>query len=159
MTQGKELMCICYESAEMHCRRHHPPATLPLPAPPLPLSPPSCPCPPQLGVATEDHQFWGRPEQQTQGLNPPSREVYLVSSAKPGADIAGSAAAALAAGAVLFRASDSVYSAMLAKKAKQLFAFAQAVPGLWRGVPWAEMMYPSSSYTDDLAWAAAWLCR
>lgn len=65
----------------------------------------------------------------------------------------------MAAGAVLFKASDSVYSAMLAKKAKQLFAFAQAVPGQWRGVPWAEMMYPSSSFTDDVALAAAWLCR
>jgi endoglucanase len=116
-------------------------------------------CLSQLGVATEDHQFWGRPEQQTQGVDPPSRTVYLVNAAQPGADIAGSAAAALAAGAVLFKASDPVYSASLAKRAKQLFAFAQAVPGQWRGVPWSEMMYPSSSYTDDVAWAAAWLCR
>ncbi|KAK3892282.1 hypothetical protein Pcinc_003903 [Petrolisthes cinctipes] len=60
----------------------------------------------QVGNGQLDHSYWGRPEDMTM-----SRPAYKITQSKPGSDLAGETAAALAAAAILFQQSDSTYSA------------------------------------------------
>ena len=107
----------------------------------------------QVGDATTDHAYWGPPEKMTM-----ARPVFKIDTARPGADLAGETAAALAASSLLFRKEDPAYSARLIEHARQLFAFAEQFPGKYSdSVPQAREFYPSSGYHDELAWAAAWL--
>ena len=52
----------------------------------------------------DDHAFWGRPEQMTM-----FRPSYALTSSMPGADVAGETAAALAAGAMVFKAAGGTH--------------------------------------------------
>jgi hypothetical protein len=71
---------------------------------------------------SSDHSYFGRPEHDTK-----TRQVYTVTAATGGADVASEYAAAFAAAAVLFRnSSDAAYAAVLFKRAQQAFAFAEA---------------------------------
>jgi hypothetical protein len=71
---------------------------------------------------SSDHSYFGRPEHDTK-----TRQVYTVTAATGGADVAAEYAAAFAAAAVLFRnSSDAAYAAVLFKRAQQAFAFAEA---------------------------------
>ncbi|KAJ0968457.1 hypothetical protein J5N97_025374 [Dioscorea zingiberensis] len=83
----------------------------------------------QVGDPLKDHNCWERPEDMDT-----ARTVYTVSEEKPGSDIAGETAAALAASSMFFRSVDNEYSEMLSYK-----------------MP--------SGFRDELLWGAAWLRR
>nr|XP_010920986.2 endoglucanase 15 [Elaeis guineensis] len=107
----------------------------------------------EVGEGGSDHACWERPEDMTT-----PRTSYSVDASKPGSDIAGETAAALAAASIAFNGSDAKYAATLLDHAKQLFDFARKYPGLYQNsVPVVGQFYSSSGYEDELLWAAAWL--
>ena len=110
----------------------------------------------QVGDATIDHQYWGRPEDMTM-----PRPAYSIDPDNPGSDLAAETAAALAAASILFRSTDAAYADELLDNAKQLYAFADNYRGRYSdSIPEAQTFYNSwSGYTDELAWGAAWLYR
>lgn len=110
----------------------------------------------QVGRGDLDHAFWGPPEAMRM-----ERPSFRVDAERPGSDVAGEAAAALAATAVLFRESDPDYAARCLTHARQLFAFADRYRGVYSdAIPDARAYYNSfSGYQDELAWAAAWLAK
>lgn len=110
----------------------------------------------QVGRGDLDHAVWGPPE--TMRMERPS---FRIDADNPGSDVAGEAAAALAAAAILLRENDPDYAARCLEHARQLFAFADGRRGVYSdAVPDARAYYNSfSGYQDELAWAAAWLAR
>lgn len=135
----------------------------------------------QVGNQTLEKSIWTRPENDT---NP--RPAYYVSTYNGSSDLAGQLSAALSATAMVFRASDPAYSQKLmnmstllyeaGKQRRGSYTYAlnypcatnassfedqtsgpQCVPGdeLFQGAMVAT--YNSTSYFDDLTWAAAWL--
>lgn len=99
---------------------------------------------------------WSRPEDRA-GANP----VYTVSDDRPGADIAGATAAALAAGSVIFKDVDKAYSEALLAGALKAYAHAVKHAGALynAAIPDGGKFYPSTNAYDDMAWAAVWLVR
>ena len=79
----------------------------------------------QVGNATVDALFWGRPEDITG-----PRPAFAVSLSLGAADLAGATAAALAAASVLWKADDPSWSAKALARAESLFAAAELYPGL-----------------------------
>jgi len=59
------------------------------------------------------------------------RPAFAINPSKPGSDLAGETAAALAAASILFKSSNSGYSANLLNRAKQLFDFANKNRGTY----------------------------
>ncbi|GFH06034.1 endoglucanase, partial [Haematococcus lacustris] len=120
----------------------------------------------QVGDMDTDHKmWWGRPEQQPEGGPPGSagyRPVYVISSSSPGADITGQAAAAMAAISLVLAKPGAWrnpgLAADLQSRARQLLAFARAVPGSWRP-PVGGNAYPSSNHVDEVALASLWVCK
>ncbi|GIL46304.1 hypothetical protein Vafri_3317 [Volvox africanus] len=121
----------------------------------------------QVGDVETDHSYWwGRPEQQPQGGAQYStgwRPVHVITSAGgKGADIVAEAVATMASVSLLLKRpgaySNTTKAGILLSRAKQLFEFAKTIKNTW-GPPSGSNAYYSSSYNDDLAWAAAWLCR
>ncbi|KAL6757032.1 Six-hairpin glycosidase-like protein [Haematococcus lacustris] len=120
----------------------------------------------QVGDVDTDHNmWWGRPEQQPQGGASGSagyRPVYVISSSSPGADITGQAAAAMAAISLVLAKpgawQNPGLAADLQARARQLLAFARAVPGSWRP-PVGGNAYPSSNHVDEVALASLWVCK
>jgi outer membrane biosynthesis protein TonB len=110
----------------------------------------------QVGNGVEDHKYWAPPETMTM-----VRPSYRVDTTKPGTEVAGEAAASLAAAAILFKTEDPAYSATLLTHARQLFNFADTYRGTYTAaIPDAREFYNSySGYNDELVWAAAWLYR
>ena len=110
----------------------------------------------QVGKPSWDHAYWGPPETMTM-----PRPAYVINSQKPGTEVAGEAAAALAAASILFREADAAYSAVMLARARQLFAFADGFRGAYvDAIPEAAGYYNSfSGYYDELVWAAAWMHR
>lgn len=109
----------------------------------------------QVGDADVEHGFWERPEDY---LRDKRRVGFEVNEEKSGSDIVGSTAAALAASSMVFRDSHPKYSNKLLKHAKQLYDFGNKFRGLYSdSVPQAKEYYESTSYEDDLAWAALWI--
>ncbi len=110
----------------------------------------------QVGNGAADHAYWGPPEAM-----PMARPAYKIDADKPGTELAAEAAAALAAGALLFRGTDDAYAATLLEHAKQLFAFADKYRGTYtEAIPDARNFYNSfTGYEDELAWAATWLYK
>lgn len=108
----------------------------------------------QVGDPATDHAYWWKPQDAPAGF---CRSVLVVDKKNPAADVAGATAAALAAASTLF-ADDADYQGQLLKHAKQLYGFAVKYPGMWK-VRRGETIYNSTSYKDDIAWAAAWLCK
>lgn len=108
--------------------------------------------------ARPDHWYFGRPEHSTV-----DRKIHTASAASPGADLAAEYAAGFAAAATLFRGlGDEAYAALLFKRAKQAFAFAEAFPKNWEtpdGVFQAYKTYWPQGYLGQLTWAAAWMCK
>jgi len=141
----------------------------------------------QVGHGNTDHASWGRP----QDLGGMWRPSYKIDTSNPGSDLAGEAAAALAAASIAFTDTNSSLASGYLKHAKQLYEFASTYTGClgWPAKPLrnpllpphqatvlalhvhyptgyysssitdAGSFYPSTSYTDELAWAAAWLYR
>eukprot|EP00088_Acartia_fossae_P055120 TRINITY_DN64002_c0_g1_i1.p1 TRINITY_DN64002_c0_g1~~TRINITY_DN64002_c0_g1_i1.p1 ORF type:complete len:349 (-),score=72.83 TRINITY_DN64002_c0_g1_i1:55-999(-) len=89
------------------------------------------------------------------------RPSFKIHAGAPGSDLAGEAAAALAAASMVFANEDPSYSATLLQHAKQLFTFADTYRGKYSdSVPGASSFYNSwSGFSDELMWAAAWLYK
>ena len=109
----------------------------------------------QVGDPRSDHSFWGPPEAMKM-----KRPAFKIDAENPGSEIAGEAAAALAAAAILFRAEDLPYSQKLLSHAKALFDFADRHRGNYvDAIPAAWGYYHSSGYHDELVWSALWLYK
>jgi hypothetical protein len=109
----------------------------------------------QVGDGTLDHNYWGRPEDMKM-----ARPAWSLWSTNPGSDLAAETAAAFAAGYLLFRDTDSTYAFRLLDHARRLYNFAYTYRGFYStAISDAANYYKSSSYTDELAWGAAWLYR
>lgn len=72
-----------------------------------------------VGDPNADHKCWERPEDMDT-----VRSVYWVGPGKPGSDVAGEMAAALAAASLVFRRVDPEYSRKLLGNAVKVFRFA-----------------------------------
>lgn len=107
----------------------------------------------QVGLGDVDHAYWGPSERMTM-----ARPSFKIDAQHPGSDLAGEAAAALAAASIVFRATDAAYADRLLQHATQLFNFADTYRGKYSdSIPDAAKFYNSYSYTDELAWSAIWL--
>ena len=119
----------------------------------------------QVGNGHLDHAYWGSPEDMTM-----ERPAYYISEPnKPGSDLAGEVAAAMAASSLVFRkygeeygdTEYAEYADILLDHAKTLFDFADTYRGKYSdSVPEAFDFYRSwSGYEDELAWSALWLYK
>ncbi|XBI48344.1 hypothetical protein VPH35_112109 [Triticum aestivum] len=109
----------------------------------------------QVGDAFKDHSCWERPED----MDTP-RTVYKVDPSHPGSDVAAETAAALAAGSIVFRDADPVYSQRLLDRAMAVFKFADRYRGAYSSSLHAAVCpcyCDFDGYQDELLWAAAWL--
>ena len=110
----------------------------------------------QVGTGSADHAFWGAPEVMTMG-----RPSFKLDATHPGSDVAGEAAAALAAASIVFRPTDGVYADLLLRHARELYTFADTYRGKYSdSIPDAAAYYNSfSGFNDELAWGATWLYK
>ena len=111
----------------------------------------------QVGDGETDHALWSAPEEQ----NVP-RPAMAVTPDKPGSDVAGASAAALAAASILFREQgDITYANTLLEHSESLFSFADQFRGRYSdSIPEVQSFYNSwSGFNDELAYGAAWLAR
>ncbi len=110
----------------------------------------------QVGDGNTDHDFWGAPE-----LMKMERPAFKIDADNPGSDLAGEAAASLAAASILFKSTDADYSDLLLQHAIQLFNFADTYRGKYSDsiIDAAEFYNSSSGYYDELMWGAAWLYK
>ncbi|KQK02009.1 endoglucanase 7 [Brachypodium distachyon] len=110
----------------------------------------------EVGDGDTDHYCWQRPEDMTT-----SRQAYKVNRDRPGSDVAGETAAAMAAASMVFRSSNPHYSHLLLHHAQQLFEFADKYRGKYdSSIAEVKSYYASvSGYKDELLWAALWLHR
>jgi hypothetical protein len=110
----------------------------------------------QVGSGNADHAWWGPAE-----VMPMKRPAFKVTADKPGSDVVGETAAALAAAALVFRPTDPAYADKLLRHAKELYAFADKHRGVYsESIPDAAAFYKSfSGYQDELVWGALWLYR
>jgi endoglucanase len=110
----------------------------------------------QVGDPRSDHSFWGPPEAMTM-----ARLAFKIDARNPGSELAGEAAAALAAAGILFEPEDPVYAQRLLAHARALFDFADRCRGTYTdAIPSARGYYASrSGYYDELAWSALWLYK
>lgn len=76
----------------------------------------------QIGDPGPDHAFWGRPEDQSG-----SRPYFVWDSAKPGSELIGAAASALASASLVFEDIDPEYAAECLHHARQLYNLASKV--------------------------------
>jgi endoglucanase len=110
----------------------------------------------QVGEGGRDHAWWGPAEVMSM-----PRPSFKITAEKPGSDLAGETAAALAAASIAFKPTDAKYAATCLAHARQLYDFAEQKLGKYSdAIPDAGNFYKSwSGYQDELAWAAAWLYR
>ncbi|KAL2499360.1 Endoglucanase 10 [Abeliophyllum distichum] len=107
----------------------------------------------QVGDSKADHGCWDRPEDMTGG-----RPLTQVNASAPGTEVAAETAAAMAAASLVFKSTDSAYSSLLLKHAKQLFTFADKNRVSYSvSIPEVQNFYNSTGYGDELLWAASWL--
>ncbi|MFP4123785.1 glycoside hydrolase family 9 protein [Coleofasciculus sp.] len=108
----------------------------------------------QVGDGNLDHAFWGAPEDMTM-----ERPAYKIDRSNPGSDLAGEAAASLAAASIVFRGVDEAYADTLLQNAEQLYDFADQYRGTYTdAIPDAGQFYNSfSGFQDELVWGATWL--
>ncbi|MEQ9232689.1 glycoside hydrolase family 9 protein [Coleofasciculus sp. E2-BRE-01] len=108
----------------------------------------------QVGDGNLDHAFWGAPEDMTM-----ERPAYKIDRQNPGSDLAGEAAASLAAASIVFRGVDEAYADTLLQNAQQLYDFADQYRGTYTdAIPDAGQFYNSfSGFQDELVWGATWL--
>ncbi|NJL22284.1 MAG: hypothetical protein HC895_18025 [Leptolyngbyaceae cyanobacterium SM1_3_5] len=107
----------------------------------------------QVGLGGPDHAYWGPAETMTM-----ARPAFKIDAQNPGSDLAGEAAAALAAASIAFRPTNSGYADRLLTHATQLFSFADNHRGKYSdSIRDAANYYPSYSFTDELVWSATWM--
>ena len=102
----------------------------------------------QVGEGAVDHPLWAPPEVESL-----DRPAYFATSETPASDVSAEAAAALAIMYLNTQSSDPTYAAQCLTYAKALYTFAATN----LGYSYSGGFYNSSSYDDDLAWAAVWL--
>ncbi|MCO5564930.1 hypothetical protein L7F22_018600 [Adiantum nelumboides] len=111
----------------------------------------------QVGDPNSDHACWERAED----MDTP-RSVFWVDASKPGSDLAGEIAAALAASSLAFKAYDLSYSDILLTRATRVFQFAEAYRGCYSNA-FSNAVCPYycsySGYEDELLWGAAWMYK
>ncbi|CAN1199604.1 Endoglucanase 9 [Linum perenne] len=110
-----------------------------------------------VGDPNADHRCWERPEDMDT-----VRSVYYVSPSRPGSDVAGETAAALASASMVFRSTDAKYAALLLRTARKVLQFGLQFRGAYSDALGASVcpFYCSySGYKDELLWGAAWLFR
>ncbi|CAD5193003.1 unnamed protein product [Musa acuminata subsp. malaccensis] len=120
----------------------------------------------QVGNPISDHNCWERPEDMDT-----ARTVYNVSADRPGSEVAGETAAALAAASMVFRDIDPGYSQTLLENAMRAFEFADTYKGAYSDDPQLKAgvcpfycdfdgyQASHSALFDELLWGAAWLRR
>jgi endoglucanase len=111
----------------------------------------------QVGDADADHNLWQPAETETI-----LRPAMAVTASKPGSDVAGGSAAALAAASMVFRRQgDGAYADKLLSSAVALYQFADTYRGKYSdSIPVVQGFYNSySGYYDELANGAAWLSQ
>lgn len=108
----------------------------------------------QVGQGAADHGWWGPAE-----VMPMARPAFRIDADHPGSDLAGEAAAALAAVSIVFRDADPAYADELLRHARELYAFADVHRGRYSdSITDAQAYYNSwSGYHDELVWGALWL--
>ncbi len=108
----------------------------------------------QVGLGGPDHAFWGPAENMTM-----ARPAFKIDAQHPGSDLAGEAAAALAAASIVFRPTDTAYADLLLDHAVELYNFADTYRGKYSdSIPDAANFYNSySGYNDELVWGATWV--
>ncbi len=110
----------------------------------------------QIGDPDIDHNYWGRPEEQTG-----SRPALVYDSTMKAADLYGAVSGALAATAVVFEGPDSWWSKQIMATAVDLYKLGVETGGKYSTYFKSQTasIYPSTDYFDSLAWAAGWLYR
>eukprot|EP00916_Digyalum_oweni_P023271 GHVL01038651.1.p1 GENE.GHVL01038651.1~~GHVL01038651.1.p1 ORF type:complete len:507 (-),score=40.75 GHVL01038651.1:949-2469(-) len=112
----------------------------------------------QVGDGDVDHQFWGRPEEMTM-----QRPCGKIGPGKPGSDVAGESAAALAAGSLVFKEKgDFAYASQLLQTAESIYAFAKANRGRFSDNPTGvlnQWYYGSNDDKDEMCEAGVWLYK
>ena len=110
----------------------------------------------QVGKGDDDHKWWGPAETMEM-----ARPAYRIDTSCPGSDLAGEAAAQMAASSMVFQGSDPTYAATLLTHAKQLYSFADNYRGVYSDcITDAQNFYKSwSGYQDELVWGAIWLYK
>ena len=102
----------------------------------------------QVGDGNIDHSYWGAPEAQGDRST-----IFKVDANHSGSDVAGEASAALSLMYLNYKDIDPAYANRCLSAAKTLYSLAKVKPGTSQG----QGFYTSTSYKDDLAWAATWL--
>lgn len=89
------------------------------------------------------------------------RPSFKIDYDHPGSELAGEAAAALAAASIVFKEADPDYSAEVLAAAKELYTFGDERRETYHvSIPEVQDFYWSwSGYGDELAWGALWLYR
>ncbi|HEY5285328.1 MAG TPA: glycoside hydrolase family 9 protein, partial [Polyangia bacterium] len=107
----------------------------------------------QVSDQTDHSCYWMPPELRRIDFCP--RKGYFATADKPASDEVASAAAALAAGSLVFSGKDAAYADKALKTAKALYSFAAKYPDKVGSDTGG--LYTSEYAWDDLAWAAVWL--
>ncbi|CAE6512269.1 unnamed protein product [Rhizoctonia solani] len=124
----------------------------------------------QLGVSAQgktdvDFGYFGPPEEYDMwvplGLKH-SDGIAYINSSNPSSEILGEAAASMAATSLIFSDKNKTYSDELLQHSIDLYTRATTYQGSYMksthpNLKTVKEWYPSSIFTDELAWAAAWL--
>ncbi|AUG57562.1 glycoside hydrolase family 9 protein [Acetivibrio saccincola] len=102
------------------------------------------------GYGESDHSVWV-PHEFLDYVT--DRKSFRLDPSTPGSDVAGMTAAALAIASLIFEETDPEYSQKCQMHAERIFDFAYT----YQGKNPLDILYPSGSYVDDLAWGAIWL--
>jgi endoglucanase len=110
----------------------------------------------QVGDGGLDHSFWGPAESLESQMKRPS---FKIDASHPGSDLAGEAAAALAATSLAFKTTDPAFSTICLTHSQQLYSFADQYLGKYDAAISAAGGYYNSwsGYKDELVWGAVWL--
>jgi endoglucanase len=124
----------------------------------------------QVGLGGSDHSYWAPVEVTnlstlsgpTAAGQPTNRPSFSINpSCGGGADLAGGAAAAMAASSIVFRPTDPTYANTLLNHAVQLDAFAHTNQQVYTAcISDAANFYQSySGFKDELVWSSIWLAK
>ncbi|KAK9789217.1 hypothetical protein WJX73_008956 [Symbiochloris irregularis] len=110
-----------------------------------------------VGDNTTDFNYYG-PVEEYQYFNPSPRPTWYASTQNPASEVAGEAAAGLAAAYIALGRTDNSYL----QAAESLYKWGVQTSQSYaqsggRGSTIQEFLYPSMGFEDELAWAAAWL--
>ncbi|GAB1520078.1 hypothetical protein RhiTH_003151 [Rhizoctonia solani] len=118
-----------------------------------------------VGKTDVDFGYFGPPEEYDMwvplGLKH-SDGIAYINSSNPSSEILGEAAASMAATSLIFAEKNKTYSDELLQHAIDLYTRATTYQGTYMksthpNLQTVKEWYPSSIYTDELAWAAAWI--